>query len=218
MRRMILVALASLASGALIGRSVVNRAVERRVAAEIERAKVMAMAELDKTVEQMLRERLWGFLLTGLAKAAVIGAVYGGYLAGVFDGDALHLLALTVVGLFLLRDLVITLPFLPPAIRFARRHGWRLRLAVSEFVAAQVFERAYARALLAAQSGGGRFWIAVSKYTAQSISAEVASAVADLARRASFRRIWPRVAVALAKAAAFSLLYLLFLAATLGRS
>lgn len=215
-RRLIMIALGALLGGAALGRRSLDRAVEHRVAVEIERAKELAMRELDTTVEIMLRKKLREFMIVTGIKATVIGCAWLLFRLGYIGDDAMHWIALAIIALFLTRDAVITLPFLTPALRLARRHGWRLRRALSEFVAGHVFEKAYAQALLEVQSGPGRFWVALSTYSAESISRDVAAAVSDLARHTSFDRIWPRVALALVKWAALVALYLTFLAVTIG--
>lgn len=212
--RALLIAVGALLGGAALGRRGLDRAVERRLAVEIERAKAVAMAELDKTVSAMLAERLRAFVITTAIKAAVIAAAYALYQFDVISGAAMHWTALAIIALFLIRDSLATLPFVAPAVRLARRHNWRPRRMLSELVAGHVFERAYAEALLEIQSGPNRFWIALSKYSAENLSRDVAVAVSDVARHTAFDRIWPRAALALGKAALLAALYVTFLVFT----
>lgn len=205
-----------LAGGAVLGRRALNRAVEKKIPVEIEAAKEAASIELDKRIGQFIRERLSAFLISLAMKTGLIASFYLLYSYGELTALGLKVVAGALVAGFLVRDAARTLPYLAPAIRHVRKHQWSPRRSVKELVAGVAFERAYAKAIAAAETGPHRQWVALSKYSAHSISLEVAEAVAELARATSLQRAKWRTILALLIGGATFCVYLLFLMVTIG--
>ncbi len=208
----------SLGGAALLGRRAVNRQIEQRLPTEIETARNIAILELDKQIQQVIAERLASFSLSLLIKAGLIGAAYLMFTQGHLTATGLQIVVAFLLVLFVARDILKTLPFLAPALHLVRRHHWNFRTAVKEFVAGVAFERAYAEAMVAMESGPNRLWIALSKYTAHSLSEDVANAVAEVARTTSFRRARNRVLLALGAALVMSAAYIGFFLLTIGNA
>lgn len=187
-RIVILVATAAIGGGALLGRRVINRRIEGKLPTEIEIARATALVELDKEISQVVRERLISFAINLAIKAGLVGAAYLMYDFGLLSSDGFRFVAFGLIGLFILYDVSKTLPFVLPALRHVRKHRWKLRTAFVEFVAGVAFERAYARAMIATETGPNRFFLSLSKYSAHAISSEVGEAVAEVARSVSVAR------------------------------
>lgn len=213
--RILIIAAAALGGGALIGRKAVNKEIVKRLPREIETAQAAAIAELDKRISQVLVERLSAFALNLLVKAALIGGPYWLYRQGDLTANGLKIVVFTLIAIFLARDAFKTLPFLAPALRLARANNWNPRRALREFVAAIAFERAYAAAMTAMETGPNRLWLAFSKYSAHSLSTEVANAVAEVARTTSIERAQLRIWLGVASAGAMAIAYSSFVMLTI---
>ncbi len=212
----VLLMAASLGGAALMGRRAINRQVEQRVPVEIAAARKIAVTELDKEISQVIVERLVSFALSLLIKAGLIGVVYLLFAQGYLTAPGLRIVVSILIVGFILRDIAKTLPFVAPALQLIRRHDWNFRKTVKEFVAGVAFERAYADAMIAMESGPNRLWLALSKYTAHSVSEDVADAVADVARTMSFRRARGRALLAALAALAMFGAYVGFFFVTVG--
>ncbi|MCK5748326.1 MAG: hypothetical protein KAH44_19065, partial [Oricola sp.] len=94
---------------------------------------------------------------------------------------------------------------------YVRGHHWKPATALKEFIARIVFDRAYEKALEATSEAGARHAIALSSYTKEAISAEIAHAVSDIARVSSIRIIRMRAAVGAAAIATVSAAYSAFI-------
>jgi len=207
--------IAAIGGGVLLGRRAMSRAVRERLPAEIETAKRVAAGELDKSIGEFIRERLIAFVSSSAVKAGLVGAFFLLHEAGELTTDGFRIVVAGLVTFFLGRDGLKTLPYLAPALRHMRRNGWRPDRAVRDFVAGVAFERAYARARRAVETGPARVFIALSNLTPHAISTEIAEAVADLARTTSVERARMRAFYAAAAAGATFALYAGFIVATL---
>lgn len=206
--RVLMIAAAALAGGAALSRRVVDKEIEKRLPLEIEIAKERATAELEKRIGDVISERLLSFGLNIVTKAGLIGGLYLLYAYDQLTLGGFRIAAAIFITLFICRDILTTLPYLAPAYKIARRNKWSLPKALRDLVAGLAFERAYAEALATVETGPNRRWLAFSKYTAHSISTEVAEAVAEVARSASYKKAKQRAIfsafLALTMAAAYS--------------
>ncbi|MEM8771306.1 MAG: hypothetical protein AAGD92_06630 [Pseudomonadota bacterium] len=212
----VLLAAAALGAGALAGRRAINKAIENRLPAEIETARELAMIELDKTINVVLRERLFAFSLGLVTKAGLIGAAYLLYSYGFLTAVGLKVVIPFLIAVFVFRDLFNILPFAAPALKIVRRHKWNARKAIVEFVAGVAFERAYAETMVTMESGPGRHWVALSRYSKHNLSTQVAEAVADVARSTSFDRAKGRIFLSAIFAAIIFSVYVSFFIFTVG--
>ncbi|WP_425408778.1 hypothetical protein [Hyphococcus sp.] len=214
--RIIIFAAAAIGSGVLLGRKAINKKIEERLPVEIETARKAAIAELDKRTGQVIYEKLSAFGVNLCVKAGAIAFPYWMYLEGHLTDTGLHIIIITLIIVFVLRDALKTLPFMAPALQLVRMHSWNPRRALTEFVAGVAFEKTYAEAMLAMETGPNRLWLALSKYSAHNVSREVAEAVAEIARTTSYDRIKPRALLAGALAVVMMAVYAAFLYLTIG--
>lgn len=212
----LLILAATVGGGLLVGRKLVNAEIERRLPREIEIAEERAKAELRREIGAVIVDRLVSFALNLATKAALVALAYLAYRAGLYGRDAFRIAIAVLIALFILRDALVTLPFVAPAWRHARQHRFRPRTMVIELVAGAAFEKAYAEAMLAMEQGPGRRWLAMSRYSAEALSREVGEAVADVARSANYRGAAWRAGLAVGGAAAMFAAYSAFLFVTLG--
>lgn len=207
---------AAIGGGVALGRKTIDQQIERRIPGAVETARRLAEAELDKKVKQLVSERLLAFTTSLFIKAGLVGGVYLLFDAGHLTSEGLHILIGFLIGVFLVRDAVKTLPYFAPALKHIRRHQWNPKRALTEFIAGVAFERAYAEAMLAMETGPNRMWLALSKYTAHSISTEVGEAVREVARTTTFDRVKWRLTLAVTLAILMSGAYAAFILLTIG--
>lgn len=214
--RLLLLAAAAIGGGAVIGRRAVNHQIEKQLPTEIEAAQARAVVELNKRISQVIAERLTAFGLSLAIKAGLIGGVYLLHSAEHLTREGFRIVVGFLIAAFVIRDAVKTLPFILPAWRLARANRWSPRLAFKEFVAGVAFERAYAETMTIMEAGPKWFWLALSKYTAHSISQDVAQAVADIARQTNFERVKWRAIIAAGLAMFMLAVYIAFFLMTVG--
>lgn len=207
MFRLLLMAAAAVGGGIAFGRKAIDRTVEKRVSEAIELAQATAIAELDRTIRDILQERLTNLGLSLAFKATLIAAAYALYAAEELTGAGFRIVTSAFLTAFIVRDFLRTAPYMAPALRLARQSNWSPRRALKAFVVGVVFERAYAEALAATTKGPHRFWISLSKYREQSISHEVASKVSEVAYDTSFRRARSRFLISAAAAVVMIVAY-----------
>lgn len=215
-RLLILAATAVIGSGVIMGRRTVNTKIEQRLPAEIETARAAAIAELDKRTRDVIYEKLSVFGVNLCIKAGAVAFPYWLFLEGHLTKTGLNIVVIVLIVAFMIRDVMKTLPFAIPALRLVRRHKWSLRRALTEFVAGIAFEKTYAEAMIAMETGPNRVWLALSKYSAHNVSTQVAEAVAEIARTTSYDRIKPRVITAVALAGLMMAVYAGFFFLTVG--
>lgn len=201
---------ATVGASALLGRRAINKSIETQIPAEIEAAREIATTELEKTIAQVMKDRLGAFALNLLTKAALIGGAYLFYTGGHLTAAGLKIAIVILIGIFVIRDISTFVPFAVPALKIVRQHNWNPRKALVEFIAGIVFERAYVQAMTSIEKGPKRHWIALSRYSKQSISSEVADAVADIARTTDFKKAKNRALVTGILAATMLAAYMAF--------
>ena len=188
-----MIAATALAGGAALSRRAIDKEIEKRLPLEIELAKTRATQELEKRISEVIIERLIKFIINLAIKAGLIGGVYLLFSYGQLTLDGFRITVGVLIWLFIMRDIFSIFPYLVPAYKIARGSKWNLEKAVRDMVCGLTFERAYAEALVATETGPNRRWIALSKYNAHSLSVEVAEAVSQIAHTASFKKAKQRV-------------------------
>jgi len=216
MLRIFILAATAISGGVALGRKAIDRSIDRRVSAEIKVAQERAIAELDKKATSVIQEQLTVFARSLAIKAALLGSAYALYATDYLALAGFRIIVLLFIGAFIVRDSAAVLPYLVPAYRLARRHHWSPKRTLTALVAGVVFERAYADTLVASQTRANKVWIALSNYSAESLSQNVADAVAQVASETSYARIRPRALMALGLAAVMGVSYWAFIALTLG--
>ncbi|MEM9168404.1 MAG: hypothetical protein AAGC56_02020 [Pseudomonadota bacterium] len=207
MLRRILLAASAVGGAAAFGRKIADKAIEKRLASEIEAAKALAIAELDREIDGALRARLVGFALGVVVKAGLVAAAFAGFRAGLYEEMTFRIVATGLLAAFLGHDAVRAAPYLPTAVQLMREYGINVRAAITEYAAAAAFERAYRETSKRLTGKRVRGLIAVSTYTPGAISEQVAEAVAQVAEAVTFKRAATRAAVAAAQAAGLFVLY-----------
>jgi hypothetical protein len=214
--RLLIIAATAVGGSVLLGRRAVTKTIQDRLPAEIDAVRTAAIAELDKHMSDVIRERLSAFGVNLCIKAGAIAFPYWLYLESHLTKTGLNIVVVALIIGFMVRDAVKTLPFVIPALILVRTHNWNPPRALTEFVAGVTFEKTYAEAIIAVETGPNRMWLALSNYSAHNLSTEVAEAVAEVTRATSYDRIKPRIILGATLAAAMMALYISFFLLTVG--
>jgi predicted DNA-binding protein YlxM (UPF0122 family) len=196
-----------LVGAAVLGRKAIDDQIKRKMSDATAEAVRLAEEELDRSVQSVMRERIVKFLRTTAVKFLLLGIV-----AAFFALDFLSLtgLRVAVIGLglsFIAFDLKEALPQVLPAIRYARQHRFKTRSMITDAVAAAAFEQAYEKAQERLSGQKGQHWITLSSYNHHDLSSEIAEAVAEVARHASYDKVKPRALLFGAFCGALSVTY-----------
>ena len=190
------------------GRELLKNEVDRRKLTAIDKAIEETRERLDASADDVIARMMRSFLIGLAIKSGILAALYGAHMLGWLTDTWFFWTATIALTIYLARDIYRALPWARPAFEHIRANGWHPKRALTEFIAAQVFEETLtsAEAQLSEKSSN-KWWLMLSGHNAEAISTEVAGAVAHVARETSWEQIRPRVYVALAQFAAMSLLY-----------
>ena len=190
------------------GRELLKGEVDRRKETAIENAIEQTRERLDASADEIIARMMRSFLIGLAIKTGILAILYGGHIMGWLTDTWFFWTATTALTIYLARDIYRALPWARPAFEHIRANGWHPKRALTEFIAAQVFEEtlAVAEAQLSEKTSN-KWWLMLSGHNAEELSTEVAGAVAHVARETSWEQIRPRVYVALAQFAVMSALY-----------
>lgn len=207
MLRIALAVISAVSGGIAIGRTVLADQVSKRKHAAIEAAAVEARARIRDHAEVFLAASMKQFVVATLVKMVLLLSLWGAHR---FDLLSDRIFLSGIVGLltaFMVRDTLVTLPTARIALRELRTHGWHPKRAVSEVVAAHVFEQVLEEAAQQEDTRVTKVVMRLAGAKKDKLSQEVAEAVADVARQNTWRDLRP---FALAWAVKFSLLSALY--------
>lgn len=209
--RVLVLAVTAVAGGAALGRSAVNKAVKSRVTHAIEIAKATALDDLSRETTAVVRQRVLTVAVSLLWKTAIVSAFFALHGMGELSTRGFQIVVIAMTCGFAIRDVLMLAPHIWNGYVYVRGHNWKPATALKEFVARIVFDRAYEKALEATSEPGTSHAIALSSFTKEAVSAEIAQAVSDIARSSSVRIIRMRVVVGAAAVAAVSVVYSAFI-------
>jgi len=213
--RLIILA-ATVGGGLFLGRKKINAEIEKKLPGEIEAARELAIAELDRKAGEIIGERLLAFVLSLLIKAGLIGAVYWFFAVGYLSASGLKVAGAVLIVGFIARDIFNLAPIALQAFRLLKDAHWNVRLALTELIADVTFKRAYVQAMVQTGQGPQSSFLKFSRYTPEGIATEIATAVAEVARKTTFDLVKVRAIIAIVTAAAMLSAYWAFFSLTIG--
>lgn len=209
--RALLLAATAVAGGAALGRSAANKAVKTQVSRAVEIAKAAALEDLGRETTSVVRQRVQAVAVSLLWKTAIVSAFVALHGSGDLSTRGFQTIIIMITAAFAIRDVVNLAPHVWRGYVYVRGHRWKPATALKEFIARIVFDRAYEKALEATSQPGASHAIALSSYTKEAVSAEIAHAVSDIARASSIRIIRIRAAVGAAAIVVVSAAYSAFI-------
>lgn len=190
------------------GRELLKGEIDKRKETAIEAAVQEARERLDTSTEEVIARMMRSFLIGLALKAGILATLYAAHIGNFLPDIWFFWLATIALTLYLARDIYRALPWAKPALQHVRAHGWKPKRALTEFIAASVFDETLANAEeQISEKTSNKLLLFVAGHKADELSTEVAGAVAHVARETSWDQIKPRVYVALAQFGVMSLLY-----------
>lgn len=212
MIRVVLLAVSAIGGVVALGRRLADRSIENRLDTELEAARKLAMAELDREIDAVVRHHLAAYASSLLTKAGLVGGAYllfaAGFISSIFFKAGVSVLILC----FIAYDIARASRHAPLAAKLFREYGFDGRKAIKEYVAGVAFQRVYAEARTRLGTGPAKRVIAVSSFSAHELSEDVANTVAHVAHETSYDKIRARVMLALFKGGLMFAVYAGFVA------
>ena len=190
------------------GREMLKGEIDRRKQTVIEKAVEQTRERLDASIDEIISRMMRSFFIGLAIKTGILAVLYGAHALGWFSDPVFFWTASAALTVYLARDIYRALPWVRPAVEHMRLNGWHPKRALTEFIAASVFEETYAIAeAQLTEKSSNKWWLIISGHKAEELSTEVAGAVAHVARETSWDQIKPRVYVTLAQFGIMTALY-----------
>lgn len=203
-------AAAALSTGIAISRNAASREIDKQKASAIAETADIARGRIRGSAQDYLASSFRGFALNIFIKAIVLSTVWIAKAAGWISPEVFGVMIATCLGAFIMRDAWTNWPSVRMAFGELRRHGWKPKTTISEVVAAQVFDEVLAEASVRKTTLSAQLVMALAGTNRAGLEAEVAHAVADIARDVTWDDIRPFIVAAAVKFALLMALYSLF--------
>ena len=207
MWRAALTLVSALTGGVALGRQLLGKEVDKQKHKAIQAAAIEARTRIRDHAETYLSASTATFARVTAIKAVLLLALWLAHFAGLLPDRAFYALILGLLAAYMVRDILVTWPVARLALREIRNHGLRPKRALSEVVAAQVFEQVLAEAAAREDTRITRVIMRLAGANKDALSLEVAEAVADVARQNTWRDLRPFVLAWAVKFVLLSALY-----------
>ena len=194
-------------SGLALGRGVASREIEKRKTEAIAAAVESARVEIRERAQTYLSEQFLSFAFNTAVKGGVLLAIWAAFRLGVIGPSVFAWAIGVALTVFVLRDVWRTFPTARLLVVELRRNNWNPKRALSEVVAANVFETVVERAGQTKINLTGRVTLMLAGKTPGGLAREVATAVADVARSITWKELTPFIWSAAIRFAVLGLVY-----------
>ena len=199
--------LSVVAAGLFAGRKMLGKQIEGKKTKAIESAVQEARHRIRaNTIVFVARSYRRFAIATGIKLAILVWIWSLHHFAGMPDGVFAGMMVL-VLAIFMLRDLWVNFPILRLTLTELHRHGWHPKRALTETIAARVFEEVLAEANALPQKRTHAIMMMLAGHERTQMHHDVATAVADVARETSWHDILPYVRSAAVRIGTLALLY-----------
>lgn len=208
-----LIIAAAISSGIALGREHLAGHIQKQKNTSVSVVADKVRRELKNSTRHYLTEAITYFYQNLILKASVLLCLWGAHRLDWF-GDKLTITLLSLaMAAFLAWDTWRVFPKARFVLAELRQHGWKPRFALSEVIAAHVFQRvlAEAQATTANFTQSRRLLLRLAGNSPDRLTQEIAAEVSDIARSTSWNDLKPYLATAALSAACMTLLYSGFL-------
>ncbi|KCZ52246.1 hypothetical protein [Hyphomonas pacifica] len=206
MRSILLIA-SALGAGLALGRKYLERGVTAQKHKAIQDAAIETRRRVKRHAHDFLRKSFRRFAIATGCKLVILGVLWTLYHTQLIEVDIFALITGVVLALFLMRDLWISWPFIRLGAAELSKYGWRPRRALSEVVAARVFEEVLTEARATPASRSTKVVLMLAGQSHEGVHLEIATAVAAIARDTTWNDLRPFLISAGIKMAALTLIY-----------
>jgi len=202
-----LMILSALAAGLLAGRKMLGREITGRKTKAIDAAAQETRHRIRADAMMFVARSFRNFAIATGIKLAILAWIwslhhFAGMPRPVFAG--LTAVALTA---FMVRDLWINFPAIRLTLTELHRNGWHPKRALTETIAARVFEEVLAEANALPQKRTHAIMMMLAGEDRSKMHHEVATAVAEVARQTSWEDVRPYVLSAAVRFGTLALIY-----------
>lgn len=210
MLRTAFLVVSALTTGVSLGRKAIGDAVSRKKQKIIRQAAIEARERIRSHAVAFFQENLIHFVQSVFIKALLLVLAWLGYRIGLYSHTVMSVLTVLALIAFIVRDAIVIFPTAKLVISKLHEHRWRPKQALGETVAALVFEQVLEEADSFDAKRTTKIILSLSGHKMDSMTREIASEVADIARQTSWQDLRPFVLAAIGKFAILSALYSLF--------
>ena len=212
MIRAIFLLASAAATGVALGRSALSSELDRQKQKVVEEAALAARDQIKRHARSYLIERSRQVGLNFLLKLAVVCALLIAYAVGLLPGELFVITASAALSILFVRDAVVAWPTLRLALAELRRHRWQPRKAISELVAAPVFDRVLSEAAARPVGRTQKVMLHLAGESKDEFVNQIARAVSDIAAQTGWSDVRPFVIWAVINYAVFLAFYAGFIA------
>ncbi len=202
--------ISAVSAGLALGRQALAREVDKRTHSAIQDAGKIARERIRAHTQLFFSETFRTFVIVTAVKILLLGSVWAAHAFGLISDLVFTALLITLLVLFVLRDILATWPVLRLMQVELRQHGWRPKRAVGEIVAAQVFSEVLEEAGDLERKWSEDVLLRLSGKKRDDVTRKIAEAVANIARKSSWEDIVPFVRVTVVKFASLFIIYSAF--------
>ncbi|MGB3627743.1 MAG: hypothetical protein WA989_18095 [Henriciella sp.] len=210
MLRTAFLVISALTTGVSLGRKAIDTAVERKKQSIIDQAAKDARERIRHHAELYLRNSITQFVQAVFIKTLLLVGAWIAYRTGLVPHTVLSLIVGALLLVFVIRDFIVFFPTGRMIASELHTHGWHPKRAVSETVAALVFEQVLTEAGEIKTGRVTQIMLALSGHKMDNLTQEVAGKVSAIAKETSWQDLRPFMLAAAGKFVVLSALYSTF--------
>lgn len=206
MRSLLLIA-SAVGAGLAFGRKYLERGVSAQKDRTIQSAAAETRRRIKRHADDFLRKSFRSFAISTGIKLLILGVLWGLAHGGVMVRPHFVWSVTGVLALFLVRDIWVTWPFVRLGMTELARHGWHPKRALGEVIAGHVFQQVLAEAQSVPSTRSSKVLLMLAGQSREGFEHDIATAVATIARDASWTDLRPFLVSAGIKTSALMLIY-----------
>lgn len=200
----------ALTTGVSLGRKAIDTAVERKKQSIIDQAAKDARERIRNHAELYLRNSITQFVQALFIKTLLLVSAWIAYRATPMPFPVFSLIVGGLLVAFIIRDIIVFFPTGRMIASELRNHGWHPKRALSETVAALVFEQVLTEAGEIKTGRVTQIMLALSGHKMDTLTQDVAKKVSMIAKETSWQDLQPFMLASAAKFVILSGLYSTF--------
>lgn len=199
MIRAAFIVVSALSAGFAVGKTLLSREVEKRKTSAIEFAGEEARRRVRDQADIYLKASVRAYAIATLIKAGLLVLAWSGLIFEVYSAAVFNWIVFGLLVTYVMRDAVVSWPTVRLAVREIRQHGWKPKRAIGEIVAARVFEQVLDEVQAEKTTRSGRILLRLAGENHGEVTLQIARAVAEIAKEATWDDLKPFLFAAGAK-------------------
>ncbi len=205
--RVPLMILSALGAGLVAGRKLLGKEITGRKNKAIESAVQEARHRIRADTMMFVARSFRTFAIATGIKLAILCWLWGLHHFAGMPRPVFATLMVITLAIFMMRDMWVNYPAVKLTLTELHRHGWHPKRALTETIAARVFEEVLAEAGNQKQTRTGAIMLMLAGEDRSRMHHDVAKAVADIARETSWDDIRPHIISAAIRIGTLALIY-----------